>query len=524
VTDTSVVAPHEQHSPWIVAISVMFGTFMVVLDTTIVNVSLPHIAGTLSASIEESTWALTTYLAANAIILPITGWLANYFGRRRLLLLSVAGFTVASVLCGLSTSLPILVVWRIIQGITGGVMQPLSQAIMLEAFEPKDRGKAMAFFGIGIVVAPVLGPVLGGWLTDNYSWRWVFYVNLPVGIASYLMLRAYVFDPPYIKRGTGGIDYWGIGLLAVGIAALQIALDQGQQADWFSSNLIITLSILAAVGLGGFVWHAFRSEHPVVDLRLFKEPTFGMSVLLVTAMGFGLYGSMVLMPVLLQGLMGYSSLEAGYAMAPRGLGSLVAMPVVGILMNRVDPRKMLGAGFFMTAATLYWMSWLNLQAGFWDIFWPQFVQGMGMGLMFVPLTTIAMDRITAKEMGSATSLFNLLRNIGGAAGIAVVQTILARDRQEHINILGAHVSQFDPGTQQMFLRMRSAFVGAGADMVTATERAYFALFGMVQKQAAMMSFVDGFRLLAYVFVLLLPLIFLMRKPRHHEGPGLVVGE
>jgi MFS transporter, DHA2 family, multidrug resistance protein len=522
VAETTVASDvRHGHSPWIVAVSVMFGTFMVVLDTTIVNVSLPHIAGTLSASIEESTWALTTYLAANAIILPITGWLANYFGRRRLLLLSVAGFTLASLLCGLATSLPILVVWRIVQGMTGGVMQPLSQAIMLEAFEPRDRGKAMAFFGLGVVVAPVLGPVLGGWLTDNYSWRWVFYVNLPVGIASFLMLRAYVFDPPYIKRGAGGIDYWGIGLLAVGIAALQIALDQGQQEDWFSSDLIITLSVLAAVGLGGFVWHAFTTKHPVVDLRLFKEPTFATGVVLITVMGFGLYGSMVLMPVLLQTLLGYPSLEAGYAMAPRGLGSLLAMPVVGLLMNRVDPRKMIGLGLLVNAVTLYWLGWLNLQAGFWDIFWPQLIQGIGMGLLFVPLTTVTMDRITAAEMGSATSLFNLLRNIGGAAGIAAVQTILARDRQEHFNILGAHVNAYDPSTQLMFQRARAAFIGAGADVSTATQRAYAALFGTVQKQAAMIAFLDGFKVLAFVFLLLLPLIFLMRKPQHHEGPSVM---
>ncbi len=455
----------------------MVGMFMVVLDTTIVNVSLPHIAGTLSASIEESTWALTTYLAANAIILPITGWLANYFGRRRLLLLSVAGFTGASVLCGLATSLPILVLWRFLQGLTGGVMQPLSQAIMLEAFEPKDRGKAMAFFGLGIVVAPVLGPLLGGWLTDNYSWRWVFYVNVPFGIAAYMMLRANVFDPPYITRGTARIDYWGIGLLAVGIAALQIGLDQGQQKDWFASNVIVVLAVLAVAGLGGFIWHALTTPDPVVDLRLFKERTYATGVVLITVMGVGLYASLVLMPVLLQMLLGYSSLDAGFAMAPRGLGSLVAMPVVGLLMNRVDPRKMLGLGFLLSAFTLYWMGGLNLQAGFWDIFWPQFVQGIGLGLLFVPLTTVAMDRIEAKDMGHATSLLNLLRNIGGAAGIALIQTILARDRQEHFNVLGAHVNVYTDSTRAMFEGMRAAFIARGADVATATQRAYAALFG-----------------------------------------------
>jgi len=519
-----VSKPAGSPSPWTIAVSVMFGTFMVVLDTTIVNVSLPHIAGNLSASIEESTWALTTYLAANAIILPITGWLANYFGRRRLLLLSVAAFTAASLLCGLATSLPVLILWRVLQGLTGGVMQPLSQAIMLEAFEPRERGKAMAFFGIGIVVAPVLGPVLGGWLTDNYSWRWVFYVNLPFGLIAYWMVRANVFDPPYIRRGTARIDYWGIGLLAVGIAALQIGLDQGQIEDWFSSSFIVVLAVTAAVGLGAFVVHALLARDPVVDLRLFRERTYATGVLLVTAMGFGLFGSLVLMPVLLQALLGYPPLEAGFAMAPRGLGSLVAMPVVGALVGRTDPRKMLGLGFLVNAASLYWMSWLNLQAGFWDIFWPQFVQGVGMGLLFVPLTTVAMDRISPRNMGHATSLFNLLRNIGGAMGIALIQTVLARDRQEHFNVLGAHVNPYAPSTQIVMRGLRSAFMAAGADPVTAANRANGAVFGIVQKQAAMIAFNDGFRLLAVVFLLLTPLVFLMRKPQHHDGPAAVVGD
>jgi MFS transporter, DHA2 family, multidrug resistance protein len=511
-------------NPWVVSLAVMGGTFMVVLDTTIVNVSLPHIAGNLSASIEESTWALTSYLAANAIILPITGWLANYFGRRRLLLLSVAGFTMASLLCGLSTTLPVLVVWRVIQGVTGGVMQPLSQAIMLEVFEPRDRGKAMAFFGVGVVVAPVLGPVLGGWLTDNYSWRWVFYVNLPVGIASFMMLRAYVFDPPYIKRGTARIDYWGIGLLAVGIAALQIALDQGQQADWFSSDFIVFLAVVSIVGVAAFIVHALTTDHPVVDLRLFKEPTFAMGVALITVMGVGLYASMVLMPVLLQTLLGYPSLQAGYAMAPRGLGSLVAMPLIGLLMNRVDPRRMLGLGFLVNGLTMYWMSGLNLESGYWDIFWPQFVQGIGMGMLFVPLTTVAMDRIAQKDMGHATSLFNLLRNIGGAAGIALIQTALARDRQINFNVLGGHVDAYAPSSQAMFERLRSGFMAAGSDAVTATTRAQAALFGMVQRQAAMIAFNDSFILLGIVFVALIPLVFLMRKPRHNEAAAIAVGE
>jgi len=510
--------------PWIVAVTVLFGTFMVVLDTTVVNVSLPHIAGNLSASIEESTWALTSYLAANAVILPITGWLANQFGRRRLLLLSLAGFTVASLLCGLSTSLPVLIAWRIVQGITGGVMQPLSQAIMLEAFPPKERGKAMALFGLGVVVAPVLGPVLGGWLTDNWSWRWVFYINLPVGVTALFMTRAFIFDPPYIRRGTAGIDYWGIGLLAIGIAALQIGLDQGQREDWFSSNLIATLMVVAVVGLTAFVIHALVTRHPVVDLRLFKDRTYAAGVALITVMGFGLYGSLVLMPVLLQTLLGYPALEAGFAMAPRGLGSVVAMPLVGLALARTDPRKLIGLGFALNAVTLYWMARLNLQAGFWDIFWPQFAQGVGLGLLFVPLTTITMDRIRPEAMGGATSLFNLMRNIGGSVGIAITQTLLARYRQEHINVLGAHVDGYSLPAQIMFQNLRASFMARGSDLATATNRAYAALFGMVQKQAGMLAFIDGFKVLALVFLLLIPLVLLMEKPHHHGGRAMAAGD
>jgi MFS transporter, DHA2 family, multidrug resistance protein len=502
----------------------MFGTFMVVLDTTIVNVSLPHIAGNLSVTIEESTWALTSYLAANAIILPMTGWLATYFGRRRLLLVAVAGFTLASILCGASTSLTLLILWRIVQGATGGVMQPLSQAIMLEAFKPEDRGKAMAFFGVGIVVAPVLGPVLGGWLTDNYSWRWVFYVNLPIGIISFLMLKRHVFDPPYLRRERTGIDYWGIGLLAVGIAALQVGLDQGQQEDWFSSPMIRTMIATAVGCIVGFIIYALYARDPVVDIRLFKEPTYATGVLLTTVMSFGLYGSMVLMPVLLQGLLGYPSLQAGLAMAPRGLGSFIIMPVVGIVMNRIDPRKLIGAGFLVNALSLFWMSGLNLQAGFWDIFWPQFVQGMGMSLVFVPLTTVAMDRTARRDMGHATSLLNLLRNIGGAVGIAAMQTILARDRQEHYNVIGAHVHPYAASTQAMIQGLRATFMAKGSDAVTATNRAYAALSGMVQQQAAMLSFLDGFILIGIVFLVMTPLVLILKKPQHHDGPSMAAME
>src|SRR6059058_1707460 len=277
--------PHRYINPWLIAVSVMFATFMEVLDTTVVNVSLPHIAGSLSASIDEATWALTSYLVANAIILPMTGWLASMFGRKNLLILSVVGFTASSFLCGLAPTLPALIFFRILQGATGGALQPLSQAVLLEAFPPHDRGKAMGFWALGIVVAPILGPVLGGYLTDNYSWRWVFYINIPVGIASIVMTKLYIFDPAYLKAESRKVDYWGIGMLAVGIGALQIVLDKGQEEDWFSSNMIILLSIVAVVTLAAFVVYELLIEHPVVDLRVFKVRTYSTGVFLMTLLG-----------------------------------------------------------------------------------------------------------------------------------------------------------------------------------------------------------------------------------------------
>jgi DHA2 family multidrug resistance protein len=293
--------------------------------------------------VDEAAWALTSYLVANAVILPITGWLANYFGRKWTLIAAVAGFTTASFLCGLAPSLSVLIFFRVVQGATGGALQPLSQAVMLEAFPPRDRGKAMAFWGLGIVVAPMLGPVIGGWLTDNWSWRWVFYINLLVGLASIFMTRLFIFDPPYIRRRSGGVDYWGIGLLAVGIGALQVLLDRGQEDDWFGSRRIVVLAIVAGACLAAFLLWQLYTRNPVVHLRVFKERTYAAGVFLMTVLGFVLYGSLLLLSIFLQTLLGYPALDAGLAMAPRGLGSFLMMPVVGTMLSRFDPRKLLAA-------------------------------------------------------------------------------------------------------------------------------------------------------------------------------------
>ena len=504
----------RQVNPWVVAIAVMFATFMEVLDTTVVNVSLPHIAGSLSATIEEATWAITSYLVANAIILPMTGWLASVFGRKNLLLWATTGFTLTSFLCGIAPNLETLIVFRILQGATGGALQPLSQAVLLESFAPHDRGKAMAFWALGIVVAPIMGPVLGGWLTDTYSWRWVFYINLPVGIASIVMTKMYVFDPAYIRQQNRGIDYWGIGMLAVGIGALQIVLDKGQQEDWFESRFITVLVILSAVMLVALIIHELTTKDPVIDLRIFKERSYAVGVFLMAIVGFVLYGSMVLLPIMLQTLLGYP-VDAGGDCDGAARHRIVSDDAADRHPHEsCRSAEAPGAGACSSGGvTLLWLGQLNLQAGYWDIFWPQFLQGSGMALLFVPLTTVAMANIPPERMGNATSLFNLMRNIGGSVGIAVTATMLGRQRQAVSVMLGENVNPYDQQTQSLMAQLQAGFMAAGADATVAAQRAYAAMYGMVQRQASMVSFVMIFRMLGMMFIVLHP-------PRAaHEAPA-----
>jgi DHA2 family multidrug resistance protein len=500
-------------NPWLAGLSVLSGTFMVILDSTVVNVSLPYIAGNLSATIEESTWVLTTYLAANAIIIPITGWLANYFGRKNLIQLAVVGFTTASFFCGFAPSLTLLILFRIIQGLCGGVMQPLSQAVMLESFPPHERGEAMALWGLGIVVAPIFGPVIGGWLTDNYSWRWIFYINIPIGVMAFMLIRRFVFDPPYIRRQSARVDYWGLSLLVIGIGALQVALDQGQEEDWFASDWISAAFIIAGIALVALVIHELFTRHPIVDLKIFKQPTYATGVFLIAMTGFVLYGSMMIFPILLQTLLRYPPLQAGIAMAPRGFGMMLAMPLVGILISRIDARALLAGGFGFCSLTLFWFARLDLSSGYWDYFWPQVIQGACFACLFVPLTTAAMDPIPNEQMGNATSIFNLMRNVGGSIGIAVTQTLLSRGRQRHTNILGSHISAYSAVAQERMRQLQSAMAAGGSDPVTAAQRSHGILWASVQQQASILTFNDVFRLMAYIIVFLVPLGYVMRRPR-----------
>jgi len=493
---------------------------MEVLDTTVVNVSLPHIAGSLSASTDEATWTLTSYLVANAIILPMTGWLAGRFGRKRLLLLAVTGFTGASFLCGLAPSLGFLIIFRIIQGACGGGLQPLSQAVLLESFPPHKRGQAMAFWALGIVVAPMLGPVIGGWLTDNYSWRWVFYINVPIGVLAILLTQAFIVDPPYLRRQHTGIDYWGIGLLAVGMGSLQIMLDKGQEEDWFGSHFIVTLAVLAIVGLGGLIIRELKTPHPVIDLSVFRYRSYAVGTFLMTIVGFVLYGSTVLFPLMMQELLGYTATHAGVTNFPRGLASFAFMPLVGILVGRVDPRKLLAGGLLLTAGAMFRVSFFSLHVGFWDFAVPLGLQGAGLGLIFVPLTTVTNDPIPRERMGNATSIFNLMRNIGASVGISTVQALQFRHMQTHINNLGRHVTEASTQTQQTLAVLSQGFISKGMDAVSAGHRAQAALWGTLQQQAAMLSYNDVFRFLGGMFLILLPLLFLMEKPKGGKGPTM----
>ncbi len=500
---------------WIIAIAVMSSAVMEVLDTSVVNVSLPHIAGSLSSSVEEATWVLTSYIVANAIILPITGWLANYLGRRRLLMIVVTGFTLSSVLCGLAPNLPTLIFFRVLQGTTGGGLQPLSQAVLLEEYPGEERGKAMAFWGLGILAAPILGPTLGGWITDSYSWRWVFYINLPVGILSLSLIYLFVHDPPYIRRGSLRVDLWGLGMLAVGMGALQIMLDKGQEKDWLGSDLIRALAVIALLFLGAFVIRELTVRDPIVHFRLLQFRTFATGIALVTILGSVVYGSLVLLPLFMQTLLGWTAATAGIWMSPRGIGTALCMPLVGYLLGKGwDGRWMLAFGFGTAGLAFFGYSHMTLNSGTWDIFWYQINQGVGMAFVFVPLATLTMDPIPQEETGYATSLYSVVRNIGSSMGISFVTTWVARRSQFHQNVLSSHITASNLISRQALEHMRQLTQQRGFDSVAAGQKAHALLYQMLQQQASLLSYVDVFHIMGILFLAIIPLILLMRRTGH----------
>jgi DHA2 family multidrug resistance protein len=509
-------------NPWLVAPAVMLATFMEVLDTTIVNVALPHIAGSLSTDVDESTWVLTSYLVSNAIILPASGWFALRFGRKRFFMACIALFAVSSLACGSANSLTMLIVFRVLQGAGGGALQPISQAILLESFPRKQHGMAMATFGIGVVIAPIVGPTLGGWLTDNYTWRWCFYINLPVGILALLLIQSFVFDPEYIRNfKTGAIDYIGLGLLAVGLGCLQITLDKGQREDWFHSAWLTKFAVTSAVALVLLVIWELHVAHPVVNLRVLRDRNLSIGTLMMFGFGSVLYGSLVLYPILMQTLLGYTAYLSGLVLSPGGVATLIFMPICGRLIGVIDSRLLIGLGFGTCSVAMFMMSGFNTQVDFWTMVWPRVVVGVGLAFVFVPLTTVTFATISKEAMGSATGLYNLMRNIGGSVGIAGVTTMMARRSQFHQAVLAAHITPYNPqvySTQQQMSEVLNAS-GPSQPVVTPASGLTF-LYGEVQRQAAMLSVNDNFWLMGVLMAALITGLIFLRRPTHAAEPAL----
>ena len=506
-------------NPWLVAASVMLSTFMVVLDSSVANVALPHIAGNLSASTDESTWVLTSYLVANAIMLPAAGWIARRIGRKRLLTISIMVFTAASLLCGLALTMPMLILARVLQGIGGGGMQPLAQSILLESFPPRRHGTAMAAYGVGVIVAPIIGPTLGGWITDSYSWRWIFYINLPIGILALFMVNLYVEDPPYLRKAfTGAIDYLGFGLMALWLGSLQLLLDKGQEADWFAAPWICWTAAISTLALIAFIVRELTDHEPIVQLRVFRDRNFAVGTLITCLYGFVLYGALALLPLFLQTMLGYSALQSGLSVSPRGLGAMASMMMVGVLVRKIDARLLMGFGFALLGASTWMLCNIDLQIGMASVVVPNVLNGFAMGFIFVPLTTVTLSRLRKQEIGNGAGIYNLMRNVGGSVGIAAVTTLLVRGSQRHQNFLAADLTATTPLAQRLLGGLQAHFRMGGASPASAQLMALGSLYRSIQQQATLLAYADNFALLGFLALFcILPVLLL--RPIRHEPPA-----
>ncbi|MDE3010282.1 MAG: DHA2 family efflux MFS transporter permease subunit [Pseudomonadota bacterium] len=521
-------SPHAgagEVSPWFIAFVVAMTTFMEVLDISIANVSLRHIAGDLSAGQDESTWVLTSYLVTNAIVLPISGWFAYVVGRRTFYLWCVVVFTVSSLLCGLAPTLPMLILFRTLQGIGGGGLQPISQAILSDSFPPAKRGMAFAVYGITTVLAPAIGPTLGGWITDNFSWRWIFFINVPVGVIAFALSRRLVWDPPHLvqaqqdMRARGfHIDYLGFGLLALGFGCLQVVLDKGQQDDWFESAFIIRMAVVSAVCLFLLPFWELRQRDPMMDLRLLLQRNFLISNLLMFVLGFVLMGSTLLLPLFVQTLLGYSATQAGLVLSPGGVAILFVMPIVGALVTRVDVRALISFGLLIGALALFLFGRIDLAVDYQTVALIRVVQALGLAFLFIPINTAAFAGIPLLKSSSASAIINLSRNLGGSFGIALISSQLVQQQQRHQTYLVAHVGDAVTRPGGSVAETARSLMAQGVPALEAQQQALAHLYAMVQRQASMLSYIDAFHALALLFLLLVPACLLLRRPAPPKGP------
>jgi len=505
-------------NPWIIALAVTLATFMEVLDTSIANVALPHIAGSLSAGTDESTWVLTSYLVSNAIVLPLSGWLSSIVGRKRFYMGCVMLFTISSFLCGLAPNLPMLIFFRVLQGAGGGGLQPSEQAILADTFPPAKRGMAFAVYGVAVVMAPAIGPTLGGWITDNYTWRWIFFVNIPVGIVSLLLTSRLIQDPPYFRRRQLSelkIDYVGLGFVAVGLGTLQVVLDKGQREDWFESHWILALSLISVASLLFVLLWEWYQKDPIIELHLFKDRTFASANFMMFLLGFALLGSTLLLPLFMQTLLGYTAEQAGMGLSPGGFAIMVLMPLVGFLLGRYDARRLMIFGLVVLSFSLFHMTNFDLGVDFRTVVIARMIQAVGLAFLFVPINTAAYAYLPREKNNAASGLMNLARNIGGSVGISVVTTMLARRAQHHQVNLAGHLSPGNPRFQSMLQGMTQTLQARGFSPTDAMHKTYGLLQGTLFRQANMLAYIDCFWLLGVATLGMIPLVFLMKK----TGPG-----
>jgi len=510
-------------NPWIIALAVTLATFMEVLDTSIANVALPHIAGGLSAGQDESTWVLTSYLVSNAIVLPLSGWLSSIVGRKNFYMGCVALFTISSFMCGLAPNLAVLIICRILQGAGGGGLQPSEQAILADTFPPAKRGMAFAIYGVAVVTAPAIGPTLGGWITDNFTWRWIFFINIPVGILSMLLTSRLIQDPPYFRRrklAETHIDFVGLGLVGLGLGTLQVVLDKGQRDDWFESRFIVWMTLIAVTSLIFVIFWEWRNKDPIIDLHLFRERTFGISNLLMFMLGFALLGSTLLLPLFMQTLLGYTAQQSGLALMPGGFTIMLLLPLVGFLLSRYSPRWLLVFGLVVLSASLFHMTNFDLEIDFRTTAIARLLQAVGMAFLFVPINTAAYAFLPREKNNAASGLMNLARNMGGSVGISVVTTMLDRRTQVHLTEFARHLTGTNPALVAMLRGAAKAMQAHGASAAGANQQAYALIQGTVLRQATMLAYIDCFWFLGVSIMLMIPAVFLMKKSK--PGGGMAV--